>query len=306
MATAQITKTQLLTNPLNGKTYKSVGNLLRSLSVFMDGQSTLYYKYMITPRKKCATCFADISFDEIIDKPGRSRCSACYYTEDGKLRRFVSEETLLIRGAKIREKKLEFAQTDYGKEVYKNIGAHNSQHLKKHFKTDIGKEQIKNAAVKQSITMKKKIASGEFTPNITNSWTNWDAIIHLDNGVSKKFRSSWEACFWYSNQNLEYETMRIPYLSEIFEPHVYIADFFDASSNTVYELKPKQFWFTQNKKMQEVINYCLKNNINFVWINEYNIMKYIKKDIFFGENLKQLEKMMSGAIHYDEIENQKH
>ncbi len=306
LAAGQIIKNQLLTNPLNGKTYSSMSNLMKSISIFMDSESSLYYKYLIAPKKKCLTCSVDIAFDEILETPHRSRCSICYYTEDGKLRRFVSKETLLSRGEKIRDKKLEFAQTEYGKEIYRNIGIHNSQHLKKHFATDAGKEQIKNAAAKQSMTMKKKIANGEFTPNITNTWTNWNAIIQLDNSNSKKFRSSWEACFWYSNQHLEYETMRIPYLSEKSEPHVYIADFYDRISNTIYEIKPEKYWFTQNRKMQEVINFCLKNNMNFIWVNEHNIMKYIKKETFLGENLKQLEKMMSGVTQYDEIENQKH
>jgi hypothetical protein len=291
------------TNPFTNKKYENIGNLKRSLAMKMSEESLHYYIFLIT-KPECDVCKNEIT--DYIDYCKRSfRCQICTYNSNGKIKKVWSKEARKSANEKISKRKKEYAKSSAGKENYKKVGKRNSEFLKEYFQTTEGKEQIENSSKKQSATMKKKIRNGEFTPNITNTWTNWDAIIYLDNGDVKKFRSSWEAAFWYSNQHLKFEYMRIPYILEG-EMHVYIADFFDEETNTVYEIKPKGQWLNQNNKMQKAITYCLENNIDFVWINEYNIMKYIKKEIFFDENLKQLEKMMSGVIHYDEIENQKH
>lgn len=143
----------------------------------------------------------------------------------------------------------------------------------------------------QSTTMKNLIASGKFTPCITNSWTHWSAVIELDSGEIRKFRSSWEACFWFCNQHLEYETLRIPYTNIVGKISIYIADFFDRNNSILYEIRPIQNWNNKNCKTQATINYCLNNNIKFVWINEHNILNYIDQSKFVGNNLLQLNKL---------------
>jgi hypothetical protein len=136
--------------------------------------------------------------------------------------------------------------------------------------------------------MREKIKNGEFTPNITNSWTHWDAKIKID-GKIKKFRSSWEACFYICNSNLKYEMLRIPYGDKI-----YIADFYDEKNRILYELKPRASYNTQIKKITEIIEYCKENGIIFKWINENNILKYIDSSKINGYNRKQYNKMMRG------------
>lgn len=146
---------------------------------------------------------------------------------------------------------------------------------------------------KRSEKMKDKIANGEFTPFITKTWTHWSAKIELPDGTIKKFRSSWEACVWNCHQHLEYEKIRIPYLKDG-KNHNYIADFFDETANKILEIKPVSEWNSQNDKMQQVINFCLKNKIKFEWINENNIMQYIDETKFDDQNKEQLNKLKSG------------
>jgi len=195
---------------------------------------------------------------------------------------------------KIQKTKKKWLASDKAKEFYNKLGKHNSKHLKQHFKTPAGIAQIKQSAAKQSKTMKKLIADGKFTPPITNSWTHWDAEILSENGNIKKFRSSWEAAFWLSNQHLEYETIRIPYELDG-KSKMYIADFYVRDKNIVYEIKPRNSWKSQNGKMQEIITYCIQHNITFIWINEDNILHYINKNDFKNtNNKKQLTKLLNG------------
>lgn len=144
----------------------------------------------------------------------------------------------------------------------------------------------------QSETMKRKIADGSFTPNITNSWTNWEAIIEIEDGTIKKFRSSWEACFWFCNQHLQFENIRVPCNNRC-----YIIDFYDDVQNIIYELKPKSRYNIEIDKMTALINYCAENSITFKWINEHNILEYIReKDFSKNESAKkQYDKLLKGV-----------
>ena len=87
---------------------------------------------------------------------------------------------------------------------------------------------------KKSVTMKKKILSGEFTPNSNNRNTHWDA--ELD-GI--RYRSSWEALYKYINPVAEYEVLRLEYLFETVT-RIYIVDFVDHANKIVVEIKPKE------------------------------------------------------------------
>jgi ribosomal protein L25 (general stress protein Ctc) len=201
-------------------------------------------------------------------------------------------------GKKITEAKLKFYQTDEGKSVAKRIGEKNSINMINYYKTDDGIEaKLRNAEIHSKL-MKEKIYNSEFTPNITNSFTHWDAIIKL-NGITYKFRSSWEACFWLCNNHLAYEKYRIPYISVDGINRIYIADFFDYSNNILYEIKPRSRYVKEQYKMDMVIKHCISNNIKFIWINEANIMKYIDPSNFNDENIKQLKKMYEGIGYYE-------
>ena len=150
-----------------------------------------------------------------------------------------------------------------------------SSRMKQFYTTKEGKIHKKECSIKSGNTLKIKIQNGEFTPPITNTWTHWNACILLDNKTFK-FRSSWEACFWFCNQHLKYESIRIKGKNK-----TYISDFYDISTNTLYEIKPCNRYNIEIDKMNTIINYCTSNNIKFIWINEKNISKYIKEEILY-------------------------
>jgi hypothetical protein len=132
-----------------------------------------------------------------------------------------------------------------------------SKSMIKFNKTEYGialKEEQKKV---QSETMKKLIVEGKFTPNITNSWTNWEAYIEI-NGEKRRFRSSWEACFWFCNQNLEYETIRVKH-----NDGCYVSDFYDPDDKILYELKPKNRYNIEINKMNSLLDYANKNGLKF-------------------------------------------
>lgn len=225
-------------------------------------------------------------------------CNDVYYSKykDGKYCKNCMDKKLFLVGKKrpenigkkISQSKLKFFQTEKGKEVAKQVGKKNAINTKLFNNSDYGKVVRKKAISKQSKTMKRKIANGEFTPPITNTFTHWDAFID-----DKKFRSSWEACFWYSNQHLLYESKECRTKIQS-NDRVYVGDFFDVENKILYEIKPKSFFLKQSKKIDSLINHCKENNYKFVWINEFNIMDYIKSEEFSGSNLIQLNKLKEG------------
>jgi len=221
-------------------------------------------------------------------------CKECSDNKSFQIGKPMSEKTK----DKIRNRRKEWAQTEIGKKHYKKLGERNSENLKIHFKTMDGIRQILSSAKKQSISIREKIKSGEFTPNITNSWTRWTAIIDNEKEI-RKFRSSWEACFWLSNQDYEYETIRVESIKEI--GRIYVGDFYDSRQRILYEIKPKSEYQNKKDKMDSLLSYCKKNDIRFIWINEFNIISYIDESLFKTElQLKQLNKLKKGIYNATE------
>ena len=186
-----------------------------------------------------------------------------------------------------------FYSTPEGKKVRKLQNEKSMISLKRFWKTPEGILNRQQASKKISIIMKDKIRNGTFTPNITNSFTHWNATVNCNNR-KVSFRSSWEACFFLSNPKLKYEVLRIGYIDEKHNNRTCIVDFYDEQNKIAYELKPTTFFRKQVKKMNVVIDYCLKNDIKFVWINEFNIKDYIKIDNISLENRAQYDKMIKG------------
>jgi hypothetical protein len=132
------------------------------------------------------------------------------------------------------------------------------------------------ARIKQSTSIKSRILQGKFTPCVTNSWCK-SKIVYKD----KKFRSSWEALFYLLNEELEYETVRIPYFSNKNKQRIYIVDFFDNKTNTLFEIKPKSL---KNKE-----NNIIKEKAAQIYSNE-NFMNYIIVDeSFLKSNIASIE-----------------
>jgi hypothetical protein len=128
----------------------------------------------------------------------------------------------------------------------------------------------------QSERLKNKIKNGNFTPNITNSWTHWETKIGETN-----FRSSYEGLFFlymkvYKHKNVEYETLRIEY-EFLNNKKIYIVDFKD--DKTVYEIKPKNLVETDKNlaKIKALRNWCESNNMRCEIITENNLSLYLRE-----------------------------
>lgn len=192
-------------------------------------------------------------------------------------------------GENISKSKKKWYKTKEGVEFKKRIGKINSEKMKAYHKTDKGIKQKESNAKLLSMIMKEKISNGEFTPPIVNSFTHWDAVIG-----NRKFRSSWEACFWYSNQHLLYESVECR-TDKQKNGRVYVGDFFDKELNILYEIKPKSFYLKQSYKIDSLIRHCNMNNYKFIWINEHNILNYINtSDFKTEEEILQLNKLYDG------------
>ena len=192
-------------------------------------------------------------------------------------------------GEKITQSKLKYYQTTEGKETAKSVGKQNSVKLKEYYQTSIGISTKQKTAKKVSKKMKQKIIDGTFTPKITNTFTHWTAEIEVGDTI-RRFRSSWEAVLWYSNQHWEYETIRIPYIDQHGNRKAYIVDFYDPKTKTLIEVKPKSNIQSCKLKIKAAEQYCLENSKKFIIITESDISSYINESIFTGNNKKQLDK----------------
>lgn len=116
--------------------------------------------------------------------------------------------------------------------------------------------------------IKKMIAEGTFTPNITNSWAKSRCIISLE-GKDIKLRSSWEAYFQLYNPKCKYEKLRIPYNYKN-EWRNYIVDFIDTENKIIYEIKPNtESNNTINSiKRESAIQWANFNNYIYIEIND--------------------------------------
>jgi hypothetical protein len=122
--------------------------------------------------------------------------------------------------------------------------------------------------IKQSNTLKRKIASGEFTPCVTNSWAKSRCEVIIDNKTIT-CRSSWDAYFQIHNPTLKYEFIRIPYISNN-KKHSYIVDFVDLDKKIIYEIKPSIYLNDNlNKiKIESANKWAINNNYAFNIIDD--------------------------------------
>jgi len=241
----------------------------------------------------CADCKL-VGFDRICKFCNNSFIAKYRYTEhcnECKKSLIWKKGKFPERGKLISKAKKDFFQSEKGKIIAASVGKINSEKMKTYLLTDVGKKSLKDRGDKISSIMKQKIADGLFTPKITNSFTHWDAIIDTGNDI-KKFRSSWEACIWFSNQHWEYEKIRIQYIGEDSKPHTYIVDFFDPVNNILYEIKPKCHVKSNILKVAAAEKFCKENNLQFILISESELLYYITPEIFQGENKKQLNKCL--------------
>jgi len=175
-----------------------------------------------------------------------------------------------------------------------NVGLKNKEIL-------TGKSLSYERKQKQSNTMKNKIAKGEFTPCVTNSWAK--SRCYIDD---IPFRSSWEAMFYLITE-LPYEKIRIPYIGLDNKKHSYIIDFHDEENKILYEIKPNSLIKDEKVKIKEgaAKEWCKENEWTFEFISE----KYLFKKIsIIKEKIKnkKIEQRTINLINNFEKQNNKH
>jgi len=157
---------------------------------------------------------------------------------------------------------------------------------------NISEEEKNIRRKKSSDSQKKNILDGTFSPQ--NNYRTKRRIDIPFNNKTYYFRSSWEVCFFISNPKLEYESIRIQYVTEN-ERKIYIPDFIDLENKILYELKPKRQYIAQIDKMDGAIKWCLENDYKFIWVNESNLINFINPEVCMSDNfLVYYNKMIKG------------
>lgn len=125
---------------------------------------------------------------------------------------------------------------------------------------------------KKSAELRARIANGTWTPHITNTWTRWKNEVVV-NGITHKFRSSWELAFWLCNMYLKYEITRIPYTNVSGKSATYIVDFTDDKAKILYEVKPTCNIEKENTKQKTAaaLEWCKRNEYTFQFVTNKDI-----------------------------------
>ena len=216
-------------------TYETEKRWISDLARLMDSTSLLEFRYLIATAKyspKCSHCNTTLLLESFIRDKFRKYCPDCTVGYVWAKSENIDKDALISRGKAITNSKLNFYQTDLGKQVAGRIGAKNSIAMKEFNQTTAGKVNIERSRVLNRRTMNAKILSGEFTPNSNNRNTHWDSTFN-----GKSYRSSWEAVYQSHYPDDEHENLRIPYSYNNIN-YIYIVDFVNHNTKTVTEIKP--------------------------------------------------------------------
>lgn len=259
------------------KTYDSPVKWKNDVSRHLDENSRKKFYFLIEKHKglpvcaaqKCEATLGIDSFNHVGWNKGFSKyCPSCTASGVWRFSENYDPAALQIRGKKISESKKEFYKTDQGKKAAASIGKKNSVNMRAYNSTKKGQETIRRNAKKSSKRMKQKILSGEFTPQIKNSRTHWQVEYN-----GQKYRSSWEAMWQALNLDHLYEHTRIPYTFDGVEK-IYIVDFTDTQSKTLYEIKPTEHTTdTRVKAKEKAANeWCTKHGYKFKIITQKELI----------------------------------
>lgn len=189
-------------------------------------------------------------------------------------------------------KKEEFLKDNEKVKIWKEKVKNTHTNMSHPWLTDVDDQEKNRRKIKSSNSQKRNILEGKFNPQ--NNYRTKRRIEIFHKNKKYYFRSSWEVCFFLSNDYLNYESLRIKYIKDNIEK-IYIPDFIDEKNKIIYELKPKRQYISQLEKMNGAIKWCLENNFKFIWINEYNLIKYIDKNICLNKEYSlYYNKMIKG------------
>lgn len=172
------------------------------------------------------------------------------------------------------------------------MGKNNTSHK-------ISNETRKRMSINQSKLMKEKIKNGEFTPDITNSWSNSMCKLKINNNI-KYFRSTWEAFFSLVNPDLIYEKLRIEYEYKN-NKHTYIVDFLDDKNKQLYEVKPLSERYKLKNETKTIFanQWCAKNGYTYNIIDDNWFKNNYSKYKHLIKNHPDEEKLFKNLKQFD-------
>jgi hypothetical protein len=285
-------------SPLNEREYDSHTAWMGHLSHYWDTSTVCSFKLHLHPVscKHCEIQITPANWFIGSDKKVSLYCASC--VESGSWRTTSHRVKHNIQtGSAISEAKIAFYQTARGEEVKQSIGQKNRGHRNVFYASEEGNAYKLSYGEHMSKVMSQKVLSGEFTPNIKNSRTNWEASVVDTNGNKRNFRSSWEACVWLSNNSWTYEKIRIPYkVNNVIK--IYLVDFVDEKTKTLYEVKPIAFLDKFNIKKCAADKWCAENGYSFMILTEQNIMDHVDITKFSDNNMQQLDRLRRSINAY--------
>lgn len=168
---------------------------------------------------------------------------------------------------------------------------------------NITPENRKKWGEKLSISIKERIKSGKWTPEITNSCCHSRYKIKFyrkNEEIVQNVRSSWEAFYQILNPDFLYEKLRIPYIYNG-EYHTYIVDFINIEKKQVVEIKPKSEQLKEKNvtKYLALSKWCKDNNYQFIDINENYFKKLSWNEALLNEQPDK-ERLIKFKMYFNE------
>jgi hypothetical protein len=295
--------------PFTNKSYKTIRGFLSIVNRKLDHNSSMifnyYFRKIVLKQNQCTLCDKEIEKDFIVSLPKRSMNRLPKWCENHyKEKKWLEDNGKHSKDANVKRSKsrIKFLKTIEGKIYSKNVGEFNKINTKK-WKSKLTLEQKEVINIKSSISQTKNILDGKFNPQKNYKHFNKNKCYINNNELI--FRSSWEVVFFISHSYLKYETLRIKYVKFCGKRGVYIPDFIDDVNKIVYELKPRRNYLKQQLKMDAGINWCLKNDYKFIWINEDNLLDYInikdntdkRNNIFYEKVIKGINGNLKNKIN---------
>lgn len=137
-----------------------------------------------------------------------------------------------------------------------------------------GKSQPPESRSAKSASMRLAIAQGRFTPRSSNRLTHRQLVMG-----GQRYRSTWELVFHLANPSYQYEVLRFRYEDPSGKQCIYIVDFVDPVTKTIFEVKPRKIARQQALKIAAAQQWASSNGYTFVMVDDPIIAQYVTADV---------------------------
>ena len=144
--------------------------------------------------------------------------------------------------------------------------------------------------------MKDRIVAGLITPKTQNYQTHRQLTFFF-NKKPRKCRSLWEVLWWALHPKMEYEVLRLSYEIDD-EQHIYIVDFVDQETMTVYELKPSKYQSGAVFAAKDFAlrKWCVAHAMTLVYVDETyfkELGRHAMIDIIMRLDMPEIDKQIA-------------